>query len=228
MQKKRHTHGAILLIFTLSILSFANILVSPDWSFGIVLMQTIGTLLILTILSMCMFDSLKMIHIVLAVFLFLISWWFASTRDQAIYRYGQIAIANGDSYFFYDAEKHSVQKTISDENIRIKDRVRAQNKNLSYTPIAVPGKTCSEGTAPKYVETVIKTTKPVEDIKTSFLFIKNKGQSFDGQWWETNATIIMSPCLPEPLTIIDDTLRQDGFDFYVMVNPIFYDESIAN
>jgi hypothetical protein len=30
------------------------------------------------------------------------------------------------------------------------------------------------------------------------------------------------------LTIIDDTLRQNGFDFYVIVNPIFYDEPVIN
>ncbi len=227
LQKQKDNRPVLLGIFAGSIVSFILVLSMPDKSWDIVLMQAVATILLLTNISIFIFGAPKRIYIISAMALFLMSWWMASVRDQGIFKYGQTMIDQNSYYFFYDDQNNSIEKITLDTTASIKDIAALRGKNLSYAPISVPGKTCNENSVPGFADVLIKTNKPLESIETSFLFIKNKGQSFDGSWWQTKVTIMMSPCLPEPLTVIDGTLRAQGFDFYVMVNPVFYDESIA-
>lgn len=227
MQKQRDNRPILLSVFAISIVSFVIVLTFSNWSFGIVLMQVIGTLLLLTNISIFIFGAPKRIYIISALALFLISWWMASSRDQSIFKYGQTIINQKSYYLFYDDNDALVQRGEIDKDTTIKDITKLKNKNISYAPISVPGKTCNENSLPNFADVTIKTDKPLESIQNSFIFIKNKDQFFDGRFWQTKTTIIMTPCLPEPLTVIDGVLRKQGFDFYVMVNPVFYDESIA-
>jgi hypothetical protein len=226
MQKQRDNRPILLSVFAVSIVSFVIVLVFPNWPFGIVLMQTISTLLLLTNISILIFGAPKRIYIISALALFLISWWMASLRDQSIFKYSQTIIDPKSYYLFYDDKDALVQRVEIDKDTIIKDIAKLKNKNISYAPISVPGKTCNENSLPNFADVIIKTDKPLESIQNSFIYIKNKNQFFDGRFWQTKTTIIMAPCLPEPLTVIDGILRKQGFDFYVMVNPVFYDESI--
>ena len=81
---------------------------------------------------------------------------------------------------------------------------------------------------PQFADIIIQTKSPMQTIKTPYLNIVMKDQNYDEPWWKNNVTIIMQSCLPEVLTVIDDTLKEQGFDFYVMVNPLFYDEPITH
>jgi hypothetical protein len=227
MQKQKDARIPLLIIFITSLIGFAGVLVFPDWSGAIVLMQSLGTLLVLTTLSLGIFGAPKNIYILISVLLLLISWWMASSRDQEIFKYGQISIEKGEVYFSYDTQTHSIVKTISEHNILLKNIVKSEHKNLSYAPISVPGKTCSEGSLPQVVDVLIKTREPIQTIKSNYLDIFVKDQKYEKLWWDNDVSIVMKPCSPEALTVIDDTLKQHKFDFYVMVNPLFHDEFIT-
>ena len=228
MKKQKDNRTWLLVIFVVSIVGFILVLVFPDWSGGIVLMQSLGTLLLLVTITLGVLGAPKNIYIIISISLLLVSWWLGSSRDREIFGYGAVSINKGESYLFYNIKDNSLEKGISPINTNISSIVKSQRKNISYAPISVPGKTCSQNGMPQFVDIVIQTKSPMQTTKTTFLNIIVKNQSYDEPWWKNNITIIVQSCLPETLTIIDGILREQGFDFYVMVNPVFYDEPITH
>ncbi len=228
MRWQKDNRVPLLAIFITSIVGFIAVLIFPNWSGGIVLMQLLGTLLLLTTLTLGIFGAPKNIYIIISIVLLLVSWWLGSVRDREIFKYGSVTINKGESYFSYNTKGHMLEESISPSGTTISRVVKLQQKNLSYAPISVPGKTCSQNGIPQFIDVLIKTKVPMQAVKTPYLNIFVKDQIYNEPWWNNEVTIILQSCLPEILTVIDDILKEQGINFYVMVDPLFYDEHITH
>lgn len=227
MQKQKNNQVILLGVFAISIIGLLAVLLTPQWTVRLLPIQCIATLTLLTSILIYVFGTPKRIYLGISVVLFLIAWWMASFRDQSIFRYGKTTIDKGQSYLFYDSTSHTAKRIMSEQDFTIRDITRLQNKNLSYAPVSVPGKTCSENSLPQFINVLVKTKSPLNTIQTPHLNIVIKAQTHNGSWWDNNVLMMAPSCTPEVLTVIDDTLKTNGFDFYVMVDPVFYDESVA-
>lgn len=218
----------LLVYFSGALLSVVCVLYFSTWAGGIPLMQASGTLMLVTVILLFFYTPPKKLYLFSAILLFFISWWLASTRDRDIYTYGALPIEKGEQYFSFNTKTNSIEEKTNEFSTTIARLVMRDKKNLSYAPIAAPGKTCAQGGLLAMAEATLLTKQsfiPAKDDIVRFVVRSTKETHFG---YESTIRIVMPACLPEPLTVIDALLRKQNIDFYVMVNPVFYDESVGH
>lgn len=225
--KQKDTRALLLCYFGLSLLVSFSVLYFSDWAGGLALMQASAVLMLLVFLILFLYKAPKKIYLFSALLLFSLSWWLASVRDREIYHYGATNISIGDRYFSYNTHLHKLEDTTANSETTISALAKAAHKNLSYGPVAVPGKTCAEGGLLTVGKATFLTKEAFVPEKNDSIRFVVKERTETALGWENQVSIVMPACLPEPLTVIDDILRKQNVNFYVMVNPVFYDESVG-
>ncbi len=225
--KRKNIHLFALGIIILSIVCILFSLAFPSQPYVVVLMQAVSTVLLMGTLTFFVYSPSQKKYLGFFVVLLLCSWWVASDRDRAVFSYGQTRIEQGESFFSYSSTLHRVIKTIEQEKegSTISSVAQSQRKNVSYAPMSIPGKTCFEFGQPQKVDLLLKTLVPFRSMNTPFVIMNVTASSQNRAWIDSVVTATVAPCTPEPLTIINDMITQQGISQYAIVNPLFYDES---
>lgn len=189
----------------------------------------IATLLLLY--NIILYGSEEKIHLkfmILYLVLFMSGWWVASVRDRDIYNYSIKILPAGQQIYTYDEKNKEIKVSNVEQTKSILSLSKELSKNITYMPIAAPGITCMVQAPDNKFLVVLSTLEPVsENIPTSsrYLRIKNNSSSLKGKNWNTTLTVFVNPCLPEPLSVIDGELKRNGLNYYILINPTFYDAS---
>lgn len=168
----------------------------------------------------------KMIFFILI--LFIAGWWQTGIRDRELNEYSKIPLNIGQKIYTYDQINKDVV-VLKVENIEsVGVFTRKLNKNLTYLPVAIPGITCMEKSKPENLYfTLVSDLKPPKDMlsHSNFLEIKNKNSILFKNKWYTDVNVLIDPCTPEILSVIDGFLYKNNIKKYLIINPLSYDLS---
>lgn len=221
-------YGAAILALVLIFISLYINSLSNEKSLGL---ASIASLLLLyTIVLGASEEKMRWQFFAPLLVLFACSWWVSGARDYSIYNYSQARLSLGDKALVYNAQNQGIEVLKLDKQQSIAQLARKLHKNISYYPIAAPGLTCMEKA--DYLEfsaTLISSSHLAPDslITSEYISVKNEASISQGGNWRTNLSFFINPCLPEVLSAIDGEFRKNNIKNYLLVNPIFYDGSIA-
>lgn len=185
-------------------------------------------LLLYTMLLYATEDEIRLQFFIPILVLLASSWWVASIRDRSIYEYSNTPLPSGQQFYFYNEKSKEVEKIKNEKNQTIGQLSRKLNKNITYMPITASGITCMESALPQRFSTEIISTKQIfknEMPPSPYIEITNNDSVSFGKNWQTNLHILVNPCIPEPLSVINGELEKNNINTYLFVNPLFYSES---
>ncbi|HBP27629.1 TPA: hypothetical protein DD445_02460 [Candidatus Nomurabacteria bacterium] len=215
------------LISLAGILLLASSLYVDSFKYGSgIYISSIATLLLLYgILLYGSEEKIRLQFFIPLLILFLSGWWVSSIRDREIYNYGKINLEQGKKIYIYNEEKELIENQILKENKKISSISKELNKNITYTPLTIPGITCILKSPRQNISFELKTKEPIKNLSSSsdFIYIKNSESSFNGKNWTTQVNFFMNNCTPEPLSIINGELLKNNINKYFIVNPTFDD-----
>ncbi|MEI7765351.1 MAG: hypothetical protein WCI93_02075 [bacterium] len=172
--------------------------------------------------------KIKIDFLILLIVLFISGWYVSSGRDRDILSYAKIIIPNEQTIVTYSEKNNEVEINKNEHIETIGRLTKEQGKNVTYTPIMLPGITCM-GRAPQkeFNLNLISYKKIIQNSFTSSQFIKitNESSAKSGNHWQTRLSVLVNPCVPEELSVLNGELLKNNINTYLLVNPLFYDFS---
>ena len=223
-QKYYHLFTGFALLLLISNL----LVIKADPGLALLLAGLSSLILLYEVMLYLSEEKIRLQFLIPIIFVFLGAWWQAGTRDFDIYNYGQNTIASNQAFYFYNKDKKEVEKKIEDNEVLIHEIIAGMDKNESYLPVTVPGITCMEKSPAQNVTMDLLTKEPIKNKvvgQKDFINFNNQSSLPYGTLWRTSFVVNMNPCLPEPLSVLDGMIRKSGINTYIIVNPIFNDES---
>lgn len=220
-------HHYLIVLFSIIFLITSIFVNSIDQSLGLLLSELAAITLLYEIILYLTEEKIRLQFLIPVIILFLGSWWQAGIRDLEIYNYGQNIIVTNQAFYVYDNDKKEVEKKIENNEVSIHKIIEGMGKNESYLPVTAPGITCMEKSPAQTVTMDLLTKESIKNKivgQKDFINFNNQPSIFYDKYWRTGFVINMSPCLPEPLSVVDGMIRASGIDTYIIVNPIFNDE----
>lgn len=153
--------------------------------------------------------------------LFMTGWYVASVRDRNIFNYAQTLLSTGQEIYIYNEKEREVKQLKVEKTVTIRQLSKQLNKNVTYMPIAVPGVTCMEKAPPQELSLTLISLNPIHQntfTSSKFIKIKNKDSVAFGNKWQTLLSLYTTPCLPEPLSVIDGELEKNDIHSYLLID----------
>ncbi len=229
-EKGKFTMARYYIVATLSLLFIIISLCinNVDPGLGLLLASISSLSLLYEIILYASEEKIRLQFLIPIIILFFGSWWQTSVRDRSIYDYGQIVVEPTSYFYTYDKDKKEVVKNTIKNNLSIHDLIEKMNENESYLPITSPGLTCMEKSSAQELSMSLLTREQIKNTivgQKDFISFNKRNSTQNGKYWVTDFNVSMNPCLPEPLSVIDGMIRKSGIKTYMIIKPIFYDES---